>query len=80
MSKIDFSTLHNDFQPKNDLEARWPSREARSEPPAQENWQISVRGPRHILQRFKQMAEEDRRSYHDMLEILMNTFDQSRKL
>ena len=46
----------------------WPSREPKEE-------QINIRGPADIINRFKQMAKNDRRAYYDMLQILMDEFE-----
>ena len=37
--------------------------------------QISIKGPGHIIERFKQLCRDDRRHYYDMLEILMDNFE-----
>ncbi|MFD2741458.1 hypothetical protein ACFSUD_17940 [Sulfitobacter aestuarii] len=47
----------------------WPSREPMVD------GQISIKAPQHVLARFKKLCKEDRRTYADMLEILMNEFD-----
>ncbi len=52
-----------------DAAASFPSREA--SPDAQ----LNLKGPRHILERFKAMCKEDRRAYYDMLEILMDRYE-----
>ena len=46
----------------------WPSRESKEK-------QINIRGPADIINRFKQMAKNDRRAYYDMLQILMDEFE-----
>lgn len=56
-----------------DRAASFPSREA--SPDAQ----LNLKGPRHILERFKAMCKEDRRAYYDMLEILMDRYESSRE-
>lgn len=48
---------------------RWPSRE-----PSLDG-QISIKGPMATIQRFKALCKDDRRTYADMLDILMNHFD-----
>jgi hypothetical protein len=48
---------------------RWPSREAPAE------GQISIKGPLTTLRRFKSLCKSDRRTYADMLEILMNQYE-----
>lgn len=50
---------------------RWPSRE----PPA--DGQISIKGPLPTIQRFKTLCKEDRRTYADMLDILMTAFEKT---
>ena len=52
-----------------DSVSAFPSRE--SSPDAQMN----LKGPQHIIERFKAMCKDDRRPYYDMLEILMDEFD-----
>jgi len=51
---------------------RWPSREANID------GQISIKGPMTTIQRFKAMCKDDRRTYADMLDILMNHFENHR--
>lgn len=53
-----------------DTVSAFPSREA--SPDAQ----LNLKGPKHILDRFKAMCKADRRPYYDMLEILMDEFEQ----
>lgn len=48
---------------------RWPSRE-----PVQDG-QISIKGPLSTIRRFKKFCKDDRRTYADMLEILMDHFE-----
>ena len=48
---------------------RWPSRE-----PSLDG-QISIKGPMRTINRFKAMCKDDRRTYADMLEILMDDFE-----
>lgn len=52
-----------------DHASAFPSREA--SPDAQ----LNLKGPRHILERFKAMCKADRRAYYDMLEILMDEYE-----
>ncbi|WP_419738580.1 hypothetical protein [Ruegeria sp.] len=52
-----------------DRGASFPSREI--SPDAQ----LNLKGPRHILERFKAICKNDRRAYYDMLEILMDCYD-----
>ena len=37
--------------------------------------QLNLKGPRHVLDRFRTMCKADRRAYYDMLEILMDRFE-----
>lgn len=55
-----------------DAVSAFPSRE-----PAPD-WQLNLKGPRPILERFKAMCKADRRPYYDMLEILMDAFEKKR--
>ncbi|KAE9628464.1 hypothetical protein [Parasedimentitalea maritima] len=48
----------------------WSSRE-----PIIADGQISVKAPMKIIERFKKMCKDDRRTYADMLRILMDNFD-----
>ena len=52
-----------------DATDRWPSRE-----PVVDG-QISIKGPLATIRRFKAMCKADRRTYADMLDILMNDFE-----
>lgn len=45
---------------------RWPSRE-----PVRDG-QISIKAPLDVIERFKRICKEDRRTYADMLTILMD--------
>lgn len=49
-----------------DAASRFPSREASPD------GQLNLKGPQHVLDRFKAMCKADRRAYYDMLEILMD--------
>ena len=49
---------------------RWPSRE-----PIRDG-QISIKAPLETLARFKKLCRDDRRTYADMLRILMDAFAQ----
>ncbi|WP_171172919.1 hypothetical protein [Ruegeria sp. HKCCA5929] len=56
----------------------WVSRQPAAEPVAPQKateGQISIKGPDHIIERFKQLCKDDRRVYYDMLEILMDKFE-----
>lgn len=48
---------------------RWPSREPVAD------GQISIKGSLDTIRRFKAMCKEDRRTYIDMLGILMDQFE-----
>lgn len=39
--------------------------------------QISIKGPLTTIKRFQALCKEDRRTYADMLKILMDKFEQS---
>lgn len=51
-----------------DAVSRFPSREASPD------GQLNLKGPQHVLDRFKAMCKADRRAYYDMLEVLMNDY------
>ena len=48
----------------------WPSREAPQE------GQFTIRARLDIIDRFRKICKDDRRTYADMLEILMEKYDQ----
>lgn len=48
---------------------RWPSRE-----PTRDG-QISIKAPTDVITRFRRLCKDDRRTYADMLEILMNAYE-----
>ena len=52
-----------------DTTTRWPSRE-----PVRDG-QISIKAPLDVLERFKRICKDDRRTYADMLEILMTGYE-----
>ena len=52
-----------------DAVSQFPSREASADA------QLNLKGPRHVLDRFRAMCKADRRAYYDMLEILMDRFE-----
>lgn len=52
-----------------DAVSSFPSREAPAE------GQLNLKGPLHVLNRFKAMCKEDRRAYYDMLQILMDRYE-----
>ena len=51
--------------------SRWPSREPIAD------GQLSIKGPLNTIHRFKAMCKADRRTYADMLEILMNSLEKN---
>ena len=55
-----------------DAVSQFPSREASADA------QLNLKGPRHVLDRFRAMCKSDRRAYYDMLEILMDHFERSK--
>ncbi len=48
---------------------RWPSRE-----PVRDG-QISIKAPLDVIERFRRLCHDDRRTYADMLTILMNSYE-----
>jgi hypothetical protein len=52
-----------------DKASTFPSREP------SRDMQLNITGPSDVIDRFKAMAKDDRRSYYAMLEILMDSFD-----
>lgn len=48
------------------LPERWPSRE-----PVRDG-QISIKAPLEVIERFRRLCKDDRRTYADMLSILMD--------
>lgn len=52
---------------------RWPSRE-----PAQDG-QISIKAPLEVIERFRKLCKDDRRTYADMLSILMDEHDRQQR-
>ena len=56
-------------EPVDVAEQRWPSRE-----PVLDG-QISIKGPLATIRRFKALCKSDRRTYADMLTILMDNFE-----
>lgn len=48
---------------------RWPSRE-----PIRDG-QMSIKAPLDIIDRFKRICKDDRRTYADMLRILMDLYE-----
>ncbi|WP_162620487.1 hypothetical protein [Limimaricola cinnabarinus] len=49
--------------------ARWPSRQE------VRDGQISIKAPLDTIERFKHLCKSDRRTYADMLDILMRAFE-----
>jgi len=60
-----------DKRPVSDRTDRWPSREPVAD------GQISIKGPLSTIKRFKTMCKDDRRTYADMLSILMDAFEKN---
>lgn len=56
-----------------DQASSFPSREASADA------QLNLKGPRHILDRFRAMCKTDRRAYYDMLQILMDAYERERR-
>ena len=48
---------------------RWPSRE-----PIRDG-QISIKAPLDVIERFRKLCKDDRRTYADMLAILMTEYE-----
>lgn len=48
---------------------RWPSREPVTE------GQISIKAPTDVIARFRTICKDDRRTYADMLHILMDCYE-----
>lgn len=61
---------HKDFAalPVSSEPSRWPSRE-----PVRDG-QISIKAPLEVIERFRTLCRDDRRTYADMLTILMDAF------
>lgn len=55
--------------PEDLQDQRWPSREPVAD------GQISIKGPLATIRRFKALCKADRRTYADMLSILMDYFE-----
>lgn len=55
--------------PFSDRTDRWPSREPVAD------GQISIKGPLATIRKFQALCKEDRRTYADMLKILMDHFE-----
>ena len=52
-----------------EVNARWPSRE-----PIRDG-QMSIKAPLDAINRFKRICKDDRRTYADMLSILMDLYE-----
>lgn len=81
MRELDASKLSS-FQPKG---ATKPQTARQQEAPEQEPWpsreptadgQFTIRAPLATINRFKKLCKDDRRTYADMLGILMDSFEQ----
>ncbi len=55
--------------PYNAETERWPSREPLAD------GQISIKAPLEVIARFRRLCRDDRRTYADMLAILMNSHE-----
>lgn len=55
--------------PISDRTDRWPSREPMMD------GQVSIKGPLTTIRKFQSLCKEDRRTYADMLQILMDQFE-----
>ena len=85
MKKLDTSKLKKILQkpvvelPKEPIAARsdsWPSREPINETSNKEPIeQLNIRGPRNIIQRFKEKQKYPRQPYYDVLETIMDRAD-----
>jgi hypothetical protein len=53
-----------------DAVSQFPSREASFD------GQLNLKGPQHVLDRFKALCKSDRRAYYDMLTILMDRYEE----
>ena len=55
--------------PQPEVPTRWPSRE-----PIRDG-QVSIKAPLDVIKRFRAMCRDDRRTYADMLRILMDRYE-----
>lgn len=86
LSIPDFDDELDDFEPRRPIGQGAKPADARaidavSSFPSRENspdGQLNLKGPRHVLERFKAMCKADRRPYYDMLEILMDAYEGKR--
>ena len=78
---LDLGSL-SDFQPRRpeepqkepvELDYPKPPQAWQSREPI-EDGQINIRAPSDTIKRFKKLCKEDRRTYSDMLNILMDSF------
>jgi hypothetical protein len=54
----------------------WPSREPEVQASTEEpQGQITMRGRARVIERFRAICKDDRRTYLDMLEILMDRYE-----
>lgn len=60
---------HSPVEREGDIAARWPSRETARD------GQISIKAPLDVLERFKRICKDDRRTYADMLGIMMDRYE-----
>ena len=60
---------HSPVDKAGDHTSRWPSRE-----PVRDG-QISIKAPLDAIDRFKRICKDDRRTYADMLGILMDQYE-----
>lgn len=79
-SKVDFGRLSEEFQPrqsrgravepaKTPTPESWPSREPRRES------QLSIKGAEAVIERFKNLCEDERYPYYKQLHRLMNVWE-----
>ncbi|MDX5412869.1 MAG: hypothetical protein LPK02_07460 [Rhodobacterales bacterium] len=73
----DFSALQKVKAPELTQErvgqGAWPDRPTIFPKPI--DAQISIKGPADVIERFKELCKSDRRTYSDMLGILMDHFE-----
>ena len=53
----------------------WPSREPEAKVAEEPQGQITMRGRARVIERFRTICKDDRRTYLDMLEILMDRYE-----
>lgn len=86
-SSLSFDSL-SDFKPRSgaaapskeqlDAAAGWPSREPSPEVSPVKEGQMNIRADEATLRRFKRLCKDDRRTYGDMLRILMDAYEKGR--